>query len=298
VLRPSLAAKSTVTLRLECRMKSSMQLIQSQPGLFPSVPFNLCEVYFRESEIREHYKSSVIRMRAFSLLFVLCLTPAAAQDPVVVNPKIVKVEFENDRVRILRMRYGPRERLEMHSHPARAEVQITNGSVRVVTPDGKLSEEPGGSGEFFWLEPTTHAVENPGNTPLELIEVEMKKAAAPSVPVVASRQAANLALKEPVPVQQEPHHHPIFEDQYVLVLDVMLAPGESTLFHTHSHDNISVRLNEALVQAQRFGEGWQPVSQGAPGRVNYAEGAKASYTHRIKNVGTTTFHVIDIDLLQ
>jgi len=235
-------------------------------------------------------------MRAFILLFLLSLIPAAAQDPVAVNPKIVKVEFENGKVRVVRVRLDPHQRLEMHSHPAQLAVQVDNGTLRTFTPDGKSHDDPGSAGAFFWLEPTTHAVENPGNAPLELIEVEMKKASAPSVPVPASQQAAELALKEPVPVQQEPHHHPIFQNQYVLVLDVVLAPGETTLFHTHSHDNIAVHLNQAQVQAQRLGEDWQPATQDVPGRVNYAEGAKAPYTHRIKNVGTTTFHVIDIDL--
>jgi beta-alanine degradation protein BauB len=237
-------------------------------------------------------------MRAHFLLLLLCLTPAAAQDPVAVNPKIVKVEFENDKVRILRARYAPHERLEMHSHPARLAVQITSGTLRIFTPDAKSSDSPRNAGEFFWREPTRHAVENPGDTPLELIEVDMKKAAAPSIPVPVSQPAAKSALKEPVPVQDEPHHRPVFQNQYVLILDVVLAPGETTQFHTHSHDNIAVHLSDAPVQAQRLGEDWQPASQDVPGRVNYAEGAKAPYTHRIKNVGTTTFHVIDIDLVQ
>jgi beta-alanine degradation protein BauB len=233
----------------------------------------------------------------FPLLF-LCLTPAAGQDPVAVHPKIVKVEFENDKVRILRVRYQPHERLEMHSHPAQLAVQITSGTLRISTPDRKSYDPPRNAGEFFWLDPTTHTVEDPGDTPVELIEVEMKKAAAPSVPMAASQPAAKLPLKEPVPVQDEPHHHPVFQNQYVLVLDVVLTPGETTLFHTHSHDNIAVHLSEAQVQAQRLGEAWQPASQDVPGRVNYAEGAKTPYTHRIKNVGATTFHVVDVDLVQ
>lgn len=238
-------------------------------------------------------------MRTLPLFLALSLLPAVAQDPVVVNPKIVKVEFENDHVRILRMHYGPHDRLEMHSHPAKAEVQVTDGSVRISTPDGQSRDDPGSAGEFFWLEPTRHAVENLGNAPLEIIEIEMKKAIAPSVSAVAPQHALSQALaKEPVPVQDEPHHRWEFENQYVRVLDVVLAPGESTLFHTHSHDSIAVRLNEATVQRQNLGKEWEPASKVMPGEVNYAEGAKTPYTHRVKNVGTTTFHVIDIELLR
>jgi hypothetical protein len=84
----------------------------------------------------------------------------------------------------------------------------------------------------------------------------------------------------------------------VRVLDVLLASGESTLFHTHSHDSIAVQLSEASIQQQVFEKNWQPALKLIPGNVTYAEGAKAPYTHRVKNVGSTTFHVVDIELLK
>jgi hypothetical protein len=40
-----------------------------------------------------------------------------AQDPINVDPKHYKVEMENDRVRVLRIRYGPHEKSVMHGHP-------------------------------------------------------------------------------------------------------------------------------------------------------------------------------------
>jgi beta-alanine degradation protein BauB len=106
-------------------------------------------------------------MRFLPLLIFSALTfSSAGQDAAVVNPKMVKVEFENQKVRILRAHYAPHERLEMHSHPAKAEVQITDGVVRIFTPDGKWRDDPGKAGEFFWLEPTRHAIENVGTDPL------------------------------------------------------------------------------------------------------------------------------------
>jgi beta-alanine degradation protein BauB len=169
-----------------------------------------------------------------------------------VNPKIVKIEFENGKVRVLRAVYKPHDRLEMHSHPAKADVQITDGTLRIFTPDGKWRDDPGKAGEFFWLEPTRHAVENIGNAPVELVEIEMKNVTAPSRAVAAPEHAAVKGQTEPVPVEQEPHHRWIFENQYVRVLDVVLAPGESTLFHTHSHDSVGVRLTDASAQEQPF----------------------------------------------
>ena len=79
----------------------------------------------------------------YLLFAVMIISAAAAQDAAMVNPKIVKLEFENDKVRILHARYKPHDRLEMHSHPAKAEVQITDGALRIFTPDGKLRDDPG-----------------------------------------------------------------------------------------------------------------------------------------------------------
>ena len=45
-------------------------------------------------------------------------TPGMAHnDPVSVDSKHYKVEFENERVRVLRIKYGPHEKSSMHSHP-------------------------------------------------------------------------------------------------------------------------------------------------------------------------------------
>ena len=237
-------------------------------------------------------------------LAVFCLASfclaGGAQDAAVVNPKMVKVEFENSKVRILRVRFGPHEKLEMHSHPAKAEVQLTDGSVRITAAGGKSEDSPRKAGEFFWFEPTQHAVENTGHAPLEFIEIEMKQATGPGVSVKAPPHTDVEAApeQEPFPVQDEPHHHWAFENQYVRVLDVRLLPGESTLLHTHSHDNIAVRLSETSAQTQDMGKDWEPASKVVPGEVSYREGAKAPYTHRVKNVGSAAFHVIDIEVLR
>ena len=237
-------------------------------------------------------------MRMF-LLFVLALAlPLPAQDPAVVNPKIVKVEFENDRVRVLRVRLGPHERLAMHSHPASAIVRLTERSARVIAPDGSSRDVQGSAGEFTWQEPTTHAVENLRNQPMENIEIEFKIAAAPSIAASAPvHPAAPGPSGEPVALQDEPHHRWRFENQYTRVLEVVLAPGESTLLHTHSHDSIAVRLNQAAVQRQYLGKEWDAPERLEAGGVHFAEGTKKPYTHRVKNVGSTTFHVYDIELL-
>lgn len=47
-------------------------------------------------------------------------------DPVKVDPKHYKVEFENDRVRVVRIKYKAREKSVMHSHPESIAVFLTD----------------------------------------------------------------------------------------------------------------------------------------------------------------------------
>jgi hypothetical protein len=47
------------------------------------------------------------------LLALAFAAPLLAQEPVAVNSKVVKVEFENDRIRVLRVHYGPHEKRDM-----------------------------------------------------------------------------------------------------------------------------------------------------------------------------------------
>lgn len=99
-----------------------------------------------------------------------------AEDPVKVEPQNVKVEFENDQVRVLRYHYAPNEKSPMHQHPDSVRVLLTDTNARIATPDGKASSSKGKAGEAGWRPATTHTVENVGDQPSEGILVEIKGA--------------------------------------------------------------------------------------------------------------------------
>ena len=98
------------------------------------------------------------------------MTPDALQ----ADPKHYKIEFENDRVRVLRIRYGPHETSVMHSHPPGIGVFLTDHHARFTDPEGNLWEWHARAGEFFTGDGTTHCPENLSDEPFELIEVEFK----------------------------------------------------------------------------------------------------------------------------
>jgi len=96
-------------------------------------------------------------------------------DAVSVDSKHYKVEDENDRVRVVRGRYGPGEKSEMHSHPDLVALFVTDGDVRFTFPDGTTEDAHVTSGQTMIMAPTTHLPENLSNKPLEVILVELKK---------------------------------------------------------------------------------------------------------------------------
>ena len=116
------------------------------------------------------------RRGRFVLAFALCVTafPALGQDPVKIDPAFNKVEFENERVRILRVRLGPLQKDSLHEHPASIAVTLTDQHVRVTSPDGVSRELRRKAGEVRFLEPSIHRVENLSEAPYETVLVELK----------------------------------------------------------------------------------------------------------------------------
>jgi quercetin dioxygenase-like cupin family protein len=112
---------------------------------------------------------------------MLCFCAAAAvsaQDAAKVDPKHYKVEMENDQVRILRVHYGPGEKSVMHSHPNAVAVFLSDGKVKFTYADGKTQDASGKAGQAQYTPAQVHNPENTGDTPLDIIVVELKGGAA------------------------------------------------------------------------------------------------------------------------
>jgi len=99
---------------------------------------------------------------------------ARAQDAVKVDPKHYKVVLENDQVRVLRITYGPREKSVMHSHPAGVAIYLDDTKGQFTLPDGSVVDSGGKARSVFWTEGGSHLPENLGDTPFEVIQIEMK----------------------------------------------------------------------------------------------------------------------------
>jgi quercetin dioxygenase-like cupin family protein len=130
--------------------------------------------------------------RALLLLVVaVCLAGVGAtmaQDPVKVDPKHYKVEFENDQVRVLRVHLGPKESIPLHEHPQCVLTFLTDAHVKSTLADGKTEERTTAAGSVRYRPSLKHAVENLNDKDFEVIEVEVKTKLEPSKPAAEKQE--------------------------------------------------------------------------------------------------------------
>jgi len=111
-----------------------------------------------------------------------------AQDPVKVDPKHHKIEFENAQVRVLRVSIGPHEKTATHQHPNSVVVFLTDSNNRVTPVGGQPREGKEKRGIVNWLAGEKHVVENTGDKPFEAVVVELKGKPAAAKPPAAKKQ--------------------------------------------------------------------------------------------------------------
>ncbi len=97
-----------------------------------------------------------------------------ATDPVQTDPKHCKIEFENEKVRVLRIRFGPNEKSEMHTHPPMVAIFLTDHHIRHRYSDGTTEEMRGKAGDVQYVDAWQHSPENLSYRPSEFIAVELK----------------------------------------------------------------------------------------------------------------------------
>src|SRR5262249_19100927 len=79
-------------------------------------------------------------------------------------------------------------------------------------------------------------------------EAFMRYAVSASIAVLAvalaSRANAQVGDK-PVPMDKAPFHIPVFQNDYLILLNVNIPPGRNTGYHIHYADSVSVNLMPA-----------------------------------------------------
>jgi len=106
------------------------------------------------------------------------------------------------------------------------------------------------------------------------------------------------AQQAPVAVEDEPNHKTVVQNEYIRAYHVVLQPGQSTEMHTHSHDDVAVRLGNSRTTQDQPGKPTGAPTEESEGQVSARTITGHPFSHRVNNVGTTVFDVIDVEVLK
>jgi quercetin dioxygenase-like cupin family protein len=117
-----------------------------------------------------------LRIALLMSVLVLC-TPRSTstaqsklQDAITADPRHYTVEFENDIVRVLRVRLGAGDTTPAHTHSAYCAIELSDSSLK--EGNGPTTESK--AGQVFCGDATSHAPHNVGKALAESIVVEFK----------------------------------------------------------------------------------------------------------------------------
>jgi len=82
------------------------------------------------------------------------------------------------------------------------------------------------------------------------------------------------------------------------VLEPTIPPGEATLEHLHTHDDVTVCIGGSAVRSKRHeGEWGASGAPCVPGTANISEYAGKPSSHTVQNTGAGTFRLLAIENL-
>lgn len=110
--------------------------------------------------------------------------------------------------------------------------------------------------------------------------------------VVAQTQAADPSKLEVVPIDQEPSHHLVFENEYVRVFSVEVAPHSETKYHQHDRDYVFVTLGDSDVESVRL-NGPTVHLQPKDGETQFTKGG---FAHKAVNKSDKPFRNVTVEL--
>src|SRR5258705_1610065 len=98
-----------------------------------------------------------------------------------------------------------------------------------------------------------------------------------------------------VPVEKAAFHHPIFHNEYGLLLDVYVPPNRGgPMYHTHSLDQVSELIADSDMTNQVWGDEATPPRRGTRGNVGFAANSDKRVIHRGLNVVSSPFYNVVI----
>jgi len=212
-------------------------------------------------------------------LALLVAGPARGQDPVAIAPKLQKVLFENDVIRVTRAVYERGEGIGFHEHGRGLVIALTDFKAKSTLPNDSSTTIVKKAGAVWWRERMRHKLRNTGGKRMEFIEIELKDTANHE-PTTLSRE----------PARVDPAHFKLeIDNDYVHVLRFRLDSLAASPMHAHL-ERLSVNLTDLDTRVTPL--------EGKPGRVAGKAGEitwSPAGVHAVQNLGTKLAERLSIE---
>jgi len=203
----------------------------------------------------------------------------AAQDPVQASPGDVKVEVENNLVRVLRVKRAAHTKAPVHEHPAAVVIAMTDVRVKNHLADGSVQDVTRKKGQAVFNPPRRHAEENISEQPLEVIVIELK-----------SGPGERLSLPLDA-VKVDPKHNIVeIENERVRVIRIVREPHAKMPMHEHGR-YVSVALTD-VGSRTTFPDGTTRENRRKAGEVGWRDPVE----HAIENLGDQRMEEIQVEI--
>ena len=113
------------------------------------------------------------RLAPFSSPPEIVLPP---NDILKIDPKHYRLEFENEKVRALRVTLGPDESVPMHDAAAATLVCLSECHLRFTPPNGRVEDVHMEAGHTRWIWDESRSEKNLSTHSVEVLLIEIKKA--------------------------------------------------------------------------------------------------------------------------
>jgi hypothetical protein len=108
------------------------------------------------------------------------------------------------------------------------------------------------------------------------------------------------SAEQVVPVSQEPRHHKRFENEYFRVLEVIIEPGDTSLFHEHARDMGLVVIQGAEMREEVLNNLEAKISQTKANAIRFWDvqnGQPYPYIHRVTTIGKDALKLIGFEIV-
>jgi quercetin dioxygenase-like cupin family protein len=213
-------------------------------------------------------------------------------DSVIADPQHFHLEFQNQWVRIIREKMGPRESTARQRLPASGSVVVflTDQNISETMEDGSTRMVRHKAGDVSWSPAGTHKDENRNDSTFESVVIEPKRSAGgATAPPSDAENKLEAAIVDPK------HYHVEFENELVRVIRFPMEPHDKTLMHTHpSTGAVIVALTDQYTR--------QTLADGTAREIRHKAGeawwGAPNIAHQDENASDTRAVVIRIELKQ